>query len=106
MQVIPFSKEKLIRGLLSQKIPDREIARQVGVSTTAVRAIKKAPALRGGRTIPKLRSLVRPRRCNDCGGKVKIWPCLLCHPETADYDLELEQLEKMYASEEENQTVN
>lgn len=88
--MIPLDKEKQIRNLLKKGISGREIAKIIGVSRGTIQRIKKLPRLRKHdppvQGFRKLKQLKKARRCNICGGKVKIWPCLLCHPEVVYYD--------------------
>jgi len=84
--MIPSEKEKRIRSLLAQGLSNAAIARDVGVDPETVRVRRKSPK-------QKLEKLKKPRRCKICRGKVKIWPCLKCHPKVGDYS-ELERTRK------------
>lgn len=72
-----------VRVLLAQgRLSQRTIARQLGVSRGAVKAIslgKRAGAARRGAHPADAATDADPlERCPGCGGMVKM-PCLLCH---------------------------
>ena len=52
----------------------------------AARQISESSALRKGRSsrasigLKKIPRILKPRKCNNCGALVDIWPCLICHP--------------------------
>lgn len=66
------------------RLSQRAIARQVGVSHTSVQAIaggrwgvpcsNAARAKAAGEAV----KLPKARRCNGCGYKIKVWPCVFC----------------------------
>jgi len=84
--MIPIEKEIQIRLMLKKGLSTRMIAREIGVARQTVETIKSLPRLRRRRKPCTILPKNRPRKCSTCGGMVKIWPCLLCHPEIGDYD--------------------
>lgn len=89
--MITIDKEKLIRKLLSEGETAVSIAERVNVSRKLVGKIRKLQWIRdrrGGKRRKKTgvpKKLKEPRRCGMCGGKVTIWPCLLCNPKGGCY---------------------
>ncbi len=89
--MISIEKEEKIRSMLRNGASKHEISRKVCVSRGTIHTISKLPELRTRRRtlkISKLNKLKKPRRCSECGGLVKIWPCLLCNPETGEQNAE------------------
>lgn len=85
--MIPIAKEIQVRLLLKEGLSNREIARRTKVARGTIATIKTFPKLRNRQHSPKVfRRVRKPCRCKTCGAKVKILPCLACHPEVGRYD--------------------
>jgi len=85
--MISVEKEQQIRLLLKDGLSIRKIAKKVEVARGTVTAIKKLSEMRKRNSFQDgIKKLKKPRRCKTCGGMMKLWPCLWCHPEAGDYD--------------------
>ena len=89
--MISIEKEKLIRKLLRTGLTAVEITRRTGVNRKLIGQIKKLSEIRKRKTfrrhvekdIPY--ELKEAKRCEKCGGKVFVWPCLICNPKGGCY---------------------
>jgi hypothetical protein len=77
----PTVVETIRRLLVQQRLPQREVARRLGVSRGTVHAIaqgKRPDCPAREEPVDFHWSLGPPRRCPGCGGMVRM-PCLLCY---------------------------
>ncbi len=80
--MISVDKEEKIRKLLSEGVKLKVITERLGVSRRLVVVISKLSEIRE-RKGPQGRQKIR--RCPTCGGKVYVWPCILCNPQEGCY---------------------
>ena len=87
--MISIEKEEQIRRLLSLGKTAISIAKIVGVERQLVGLIRKLSGIRNRKEtnlsgeVPV--ELKESKRCESCGGKVTVWPCLLCNPKGGCY---------------------
>ena len=84
MPLISVEREKEVRAMLQGGSSNRQISLRTGVSRATIAAIKKTPKLRK-RAYKKVHNqeskrIESAKRCLICGAKVRVWPCLFCHP--------------------------
>lgn len=89
--MITIDTERSIRKSLQDGKTIAATARRFGVCFNTVKTIKKLPCIRERKAIEEknkrgiLVKLQESKRCEICGGKVFLWPCLLCHPQAGCY---------------------
>jgi len=80
--MIDIDTEKKIRKLLSEGVMFKDIAERLHVGRKLIGKINKLPEIRDRKGAQGKRII---RRCPTCGGKVFLWPCLLCNPQVGCY---------------------
>lgn len=104
-RMITIEKERMVRTLLSEGETVEGIYRQSKVSRVTIRKIRDSKGIYSGapfrnrihepslernrithrKEIGVRHNLKEAKRCPDCGGKVLLWPCLLCNPNVGCY---------------------